>query len=665
MKQKAKGKSAAAQSSHRTTTQTVELSVKENRRLSRIAFYVIVLCGFFLYVNTWNHGYVLDDYSVIKDNKLTTQGVKALPEFFKTGLRDGNFLAEDNLYRPLTKTLFAAEWDLAPDNPSFAHGVNIMMYALLCGFLFFTLLQLMPGQLYLSFIASLIFTFHPIHTEVVANIKSVDEIMSLFLVLASIRAAHVYAREGKTIWLLAAIVAYMMALFTKENAITFLLLIPVTLFFFSDAGMRRHLAIGIGLTVVTMLYLMIHKNVIGMIGVDANTVPVVDNSLLATKSFMEQRMTAIYILGLYIKLLFIPHPLSCDYSFNTIPLVTDFFHTGFILSLVLHLGMLYYAVVNLKKKSIPAYAIWFYLITISVVSNVFALIGTNMADRLVFFPSVGFSLLIAWIFVRYSALLNTSFSFGKLFAKPAILFILTPVLLLFSFKTIERNKDWKSDATLYDQDVKTVPNSAHMLYYHAGMIAKVDSLNKLTPDRRIYALQQAEQELQRALAIYEPFPNVHALLGRVYKDLGKLDKAIFHYERTLQLNANDATSFNNYATCLFTVGNLKAAEVNFKKAMEISPFCYNDAICNLGSVYGVMGNNYLQMGSVDSAKIHFEKAIDYFNQTIACDEHYAKAYKFIGFSYQSLGDTVKANQFFMKFDEVYANNEREGRTNVE
>lgn len=623
--------------------------------LKRSAFILLALIGFLVYSNTLNHGYVLDDFSVIKDNKLTTQGLSAMPQFFKTGLRDGNFLVEDNLYRPITKTVFAAEWQIAPDQPAFAHFVNVISYAFLCGFFFLLLLKLFPGRFYLAFISALVFAVHPIHTEVVANIKSIDEILALMMVFLSMWFAHDFARGGKAKHLLAASLIYLLALFTKENAITFLVLVPLTMYFFTDTSFKRIGTVFGVMGVFTVMYLMIHKSVIGMIGVD--NVPVVDNSLFVTQSFGEQRMTAIYILGLYLKLLLVPHPLSCDYSYNTIPIVSSAAHAGFIISLFIHGGLFVYALLKLKSKNPFAYAILFYLISLSVVSNVFVLIGTNMGERLLFAPSVGFVLAVGLLVERFGGFISErELSFSKLFSRLSFSAILLPVLFAFSYKTIDRNRDWKSDNTLFEADVKTVPNSAHMLYYHAGMIAKPDSLKMMSPDQKMITLQKSEQELLKALQIWEPFPNVHGLIARIYKDMGNYDKAIFHYNRTLSLNNNDPTAFNNLATCYFETGRLPQAEFNFKKAVEISPICYADAMCNLGSVYGTMGEINLQQGKQDSAKIYFDRAIGLFNQTLGCDASYENAYKFLGFTYRTLGDSVKFRDYMFQYDQVVANN---------
>lgn len=609
---------------------------------------MISICGMLIYSNTANHGYVLDDFSVVSQNTITKEGSKAVSKIFKTGYRDGNFTAQDKLYRPLTKAMFAIEYEQSGGKPGLMHVINIISYGLLCGFIFLLILKLLPGQFYIALIASLLFTFHPIHTEVVANIKSRDEIMMLWFILLSIWFAKSYADSGKVKWIIPSALCYFLALFSKESAITYVALLPVTLFFFSKISLQKNGAITGAMVVVTLIYLYIHYSVIGSFKL--SNIPVADNSLLESKDFMVQRMTAIEILGRYLRLMIFPHPLSCDYSFSTIPLVKSAANPGFVISLLIHLGALVYAIINIKKKSVIAYGILFYFITISIVSNVFILIGTNMAERLMFAPSLGFSLLLAGLLVKLLKIekLNPE-NVGQVFTKKTIVwFVLIPVLVLGSIKTYNRNRDWKTISTLFNTDIKTVPNSIHMLYYHAGMISNSDSLAIQTPEKRTETLKLCEKELLKAVDLDSNFIDGHALLGKVYQRMGDFDKAIKHFKKFISLNDQNPVVYNNCGTSYGSIGDLENAKLNFEKAIAISPICYSDALCNLGAVYIFYAEQYLKENKREEAVASYTKSIEYFNKTLECDVNYANAYTYLGVSYNNLGDTAKGSSYTKK-----------------
>src|SRR5678815_608922 len=187
--------------------------------------WLLALFAFLLYANTLGHGYVGDDNLAISQNPNIQHGITGIFKLFTQPYRDQCF--GGCLYRPLTLSFFSLEWMMAPKNPFIGHLMNVIWYAATGALLYLTLKRLMPDQnRAIAFIACLLFITHPVHTEVVANIKSRDEILSLFFVLLSI---HQYAGWYKTNhWksILFAGLAFLAALLSKEGAITATVVFP-------------------------------------------------------------------------------------------------------------------------------------------------------------------------------------------------------------------------------------------------------------------------------------------------------------------------------------------------------------------------------------------------------------------------------------------------------
>jgi Tfp pilus assembly protein PilF len=630
-----------------------ENPVKSKRLVYAIAF-VIAVVGGVLYSNTANHNYNLDDFSVIVDNEFTVKGSEAIGDIFTHGYRTGmNF--EDNLYRPLSKAMFAVEYEKSGGKPELSHKVNILIYSLLCGFIFLLLNRFFPRYFYVSLLASLLFAFHPIHTEVVANIKSRDEMMAMFFMLLGLWYAKSYADSAKKRWMLLTGASFFLALLSKESAITFLGLMPVTLYFFSSAAIDRMAKITGVSTAVAVCYLYIHHSVTGGLGL--TSINIADNSIMATTDFMHQRMTAIEILGRYVSLLCYPHPLSCDYSFNTIPLVTSVANARFLLAFVLHAAGLFFAWRGLKNKEAYSYGILFYLITISIVSNVFMLIGTNMAERLVFLPSLGFCIVIAYLIARITkSMEQIPEKVGDLFGqRPLNWLIIVPILIFFGAKTIDRNKDWKNVKILFDKDVNTVPKSAHMLYYHANMMTNHDTLQTKSEDEKKKIYDLAEKELRSAIKILDLFPEAHSTLAKILQYKGQYREAIQHYEKRLTMNNMDATVYNNLGTCYGFMNITDSAEMNFQIAIEKSRDCYADALVNMATAYINRGALSIQQNQREQAIKHYQTAINYSNQTIACKWDTPLAYKYLGMAYEALGDMEKARKYYLQGEQIQKN----------
>jgi hypothetical protein len=157
--------------------------------------------GFILYANTLGHLYTLDDFSIIKSNWITKGGLKNIGLIFSTEYRFGSWNSVGSLYRPIPLTMFALEWQLSPDNPTLGHVLNALFYALTGWVLWNTwrriLVNYPPA---LVAITVLVFMAHPVHTEVVANIKSRDEILALLFSTLTLRAIWEYIDTDDLKW---------------------------------------------------------------------------------------------------------------------------------------------------------------------------------------------------------------------------------------------------------------------------------------------------------------------------------------------------------------------------------------------------------------------------------------------------------------------------------
>ena len=165
--------------------------------------YGILFClGFLIYANTWTHDYALDDSIVIVDNVFTSKGLSGIKDLFTSDTFYGFFnqSGKDNLvqggrYRPLSLATFALEVELFGMKPGVSHWINSLLYALLGLLVFSVLNRLFKDQrqgVVIAFWSTLLFVVHPLHTEVVANIKGRDEILALGFALLALDSAIKY-----------------------------------------------------------------------------------------------------------------------------------------------------------------------------------------------------------------------------------------------------------------------------------------------------------------------------------------------------------------------------------------------------------------------------------------------------------------------------------------
>jgi len=207
-------------------------------------FFFFFFCGFacffvffffFFFFNTQFHQYVFYDPLAIGKIDLLKKFFFFFPELFVQHYRAGTEGAGASalLYRPLSLVTFAVEWSIAPGSPFLGHLMNVLWYALTVALLFFSLQRLLAGRHWLLAAgAALLFAAHPLHTEVVANIKSRDEILNLFFGTLALYAWARWLERPAFRWLAAALGSYFLALLSKESAVVLLPVFPLAGWFF-------------------------------------------------------------------------------------------------------------------------------------------------------------------------------------------------------------------------------------------------------------------------------------------------------------------------------------------------------------------------------------------------------------------------------------------------
>ncbi|MEO6883668.1 MAG: tetratricopeptide repeat protein [Bacteroidia bacterium] len=489
----------------------------------------IALIGFIFYANSlWNQ-YALDDGIVITKNDYVQQGFKGIGKILTTDAYDsfyrqmnGKQELSGGRYRPLSVITFAIEHQFFGENAFVRHLMNVLFYIASCVLLLYFLQKYLFENLRyssdLAFLTTLIFTIHPIHTEVVANVKSCDEILSFLFIIATFifTFRHQETRSGKDLF--KALLCFFLALLSKEYAVLMIILIPLAFYLTRKKNFSESLFSVLPFLLILTVYLFIRFSVIGGFHHVESTEVLNNPYLYATPS--QKYATEIFVLLKYLKLLIFPWNLSADYSYNEIP-YKDFSDIFVWISLLVYAGIIYAGIVLFKRKNVFAFAIAFYLGFLAMISNFVMDIGATMGERLVYLSSLGFAMVIAGLLIL--ALQKINFSFVK---KQYLLYgFFTIVLILAGFKTMERNAIWKNDITLFTHDVNIVPNSA-LANGNAG--ARYVDLSEMPENKAIekILLQKSIGYLDKSLTIHPHYVNSLLNLGVAYYKLDQPEKAL-------------------------------------------------------------------------------------------------------------------------------------------
>ncbi len=679
-----------------STVKTVD-PLAHKRTISYAAL-ICALFAFLLYANTLGHEYTVDDGTVISNNKITKKGVSAIPEIFTTPYRAGFWERREGLYRPLSVAMFAIEWELAPDNPAPGHWINVLLYSL-TGFLMFHLFASMfrNYSLLLPFFATLIFIAHPLHTEVVANIKSRDEILCLLFSLVTLFWLHKWMLSPKPLYLAGSAITFFLSYLSKENAITLVAIIPLFIWFFSDLSLKSNLKISSVFMGITALYLIIRISVLGALTGSAE-MQLINNSILGAQNYADQLASAFAVMGKYIYLLFVPHPLSFDYSYNQIPVVS-FASAGALAATALCIFLAWRAFAGIGKKDPLSFGLLFFFGTIALVANVLFLIESTMAERFLYMPTVGFAIAITFFALKYTGLLKMTSGRNLLEyfkEKTFVTAMFMVVLVLFSIKTISRNNDWKNNLELLSKDVKTAPNSARIRYAYGSALLIEKALKEEDPTLKNNYLDKSIAQLEKGVAILPNYAEAWNHLGIAYKEKNngpaaiaafekarsfkefkdadfyisaglaygigkKYDQAVADFNRAISIDPSNAEAYNNRGLYLTEKGSIDSALVNFDQAIKLKNDFYQayynkgNALAKAGNFSGAvaqyqesmkfkpgyidallnMGNSYAAMGD-------YKNALNCFQQVEKSEPQNSKVLYNIGITYRILGDEKNA-----------------------
>lgn len=618
--------------------------------------YVVFAFAICLYLPSLTYDFTQDDAIVIYQNDYVRQGLSGFDNIFSSDSFSGFFSGKNNIdlvsggrYRPLSIGLFALVYEIAGLTPWVYHLLAVLIYGLLCLLLFkmFTFVHTSWSQEFqvrFAFIAALLYAAHPIHTEAVANVKGMDEMLAFLFSICSFWACMKYIKDRKLLALLAASICLFLALLSKESAAPMVVIIPLFSFFLvpSDAKKYRHTMIGGLVCVVTFLgYIALRYSVVGIDVTDPPQemmnnpfIKVIGGEYLSF-TIEEKWATILYGIGQYIRLLFVPHPLTHDYYPRHIE-VLSFSDLLVLLSGVMIISLIGLAILGLRKRSMISMMIFFFFATLFLTTNILFPVGTHLSERFLFMPSMGFVAIIA-LGVMQMYRQNRLSRLG---------YVVSGLLLLaYTTKTITRSTVWKDDFTLFTTDVKTSANSAKVRNAAGGaLIAKAQEPSTTETDKHNF-LRQAIEHLEVARHIHPRYVEPALLQANAHLLLGDYDDAINLYEQVLQFDPSKNSAFENLMLAL-----KRGAQKAGGEQRDI-----DTAIRYLTKVLDYQPNDFealALMGTAQGSKGQHSQAIIYYERAISVNPDIALTYVNLGVAQLNVGNEVSANENFRRALEI-------------
>ena len=517
-----------------------------------------------LYFQSLKAPLLFDDIEQIVQNK-TIQNIET---FISDTLAIKPYYDKRYHYRPIVYASLALNYTLGKFNPIGYRIFNILIHILVtfCVFLltYKIIKQLDPNSShFFPLCVAIIFTVHPMHTEAVTYIiHREDSLATLFYLTALL--SFLSAEKNKTILgYIACISSFILGLLCKEIVFTLPIIIFLMDYFILQSKNYKKILekkyfylflIGITTLFIVLRFFALNWNF--------------NWQKIASETWVPSTYAQIqpYIILNYLQLLLIPIGQSIDHFFTPL---NQWFHWKFILPSTFHFLLLSSAIIyykNNKKYSdlILWGTLWFY-ITLLPSSSIYP-IHDVMADRRVYLPGIGFSIILSTLFflffkVNLSENLSDQNSKNK---KWMIFTILLYSIILGGF-TLYRNHLYNEPYKLWEEAVYLYPQNAR---------AHVNLGNEYAQQEKN---QLAIEQYFKAIQLIPTFRIAHMNIGSLYKKLGhqsyqsgEVQRAINFYQQAMWHHPFLPNLYLEIGEIFYAQGNINRAKKFFEKEIEIN-----------------------------------------------------------------------------------------------
>ncbi|ALC41109.1 CG4050 [Drosophila busckii] len=654
-----------------------------------VEFLCICIACVLCYYNSTQCGLVFDDISAIRDNKDLRPSTPLrnvfLNDFWGTPMHKEQ---SHKSYRPLTVLTFRLNYLLHALHPFGYHFVNLLLHIVVCLLFRRVCRQLLrqcasacskPNTC--AFVAALLFAVHPVHTEAVTGVVGRAELLSSICFLcAFLSYAHAtsQATPRRTNWPALCLgfgVCLLASMLCKEQGITvagicvvyelFVVqqLRPLHLFQFvlrlfeeqppakaaaaapaASTHARRWSSllwkrlVFIGCITVALLVARVY-----VMGSQLPIFTRFDNPASAEATPVRQ-LTYAYLIYLNCWLLICPSLLCCDWTMGTVPVLEGFGDTRNLATLCTFLGLAALAIKacvtrNLPQSRLLLMCLGWLVLPFLPASNLFFPVGFVVAERILYMPSMGYCLLVAYGYQQFHERLR-----GHLARMVKALLVL--LLLSHALKTYQRNWDWRSEYTLFMSGIHVNQRNAK-LYNNVGHALENEA-----------QYEEALLYFQQAVHIQQDDIGAHINVGRTYNNLKLYKEAEQAYMRAKSLfpQAKPGVSYHariapNYLNVFINLANLIAKN---QTRLEEADHLYRQAI----SMRSDYVQAYINRGDILMKLNRTAQAQEVYEQALLYDSDNADIYYNLGVVFLEQGKSQQAHVYFNKAIELYPQHEQ-------
>lgn len=527
------------------------IPVGSEHLVNRYGALALALFAFLLYCPTVLNDWSFDDILVANPNY--DLGLKGLwPTLTDYYIKQEGFNFE---YRPVAQATLIIERALVGESPAFHHLMNAALYGLNIWLVFGLLVRLGLSSL-LSFIITLLYVVHPVHTEVVASIKNREELLSFVFSAASFKAWLRWARTDKHLMAFVGVGLFALAILTKKSCLPFIGIIPLGVILTTkEKGIAKAGAAFVSLALCTAFLIMAVQQWLPNVVRD---IMFIENPIVAETGLAVRFNFAMATLWFYVKLMFWPFPLCFYYGYNTLPIPHSADLTV-LASFALHLCSFLFSVRALIRREAIGFFGLAYLIGMVLYSNT-VLVNTGIVtERSLYVPSLFFIAFVISIIGRMPFL-----------QRPQLIVLSSVLVLIPSIGwTVVRSLQWKNAVTLMERDANYVRNSAQA-NFNLGDVYWMKGEKTTDSLARNGYFKKAVVAYERSLMVRENLFVPHLRIGQnAAFDLGKMEKGLHHLKRAVEIDPHSAEAHYLLGTAYLISGGSDKAEIEYGRTLSL------------------------------------------------------------------------------------------------
>jgi tetratricopeptide (TPR) repeat protein len=600
----------------------------------------VAFAVFLLYSNTFNVPFQFDDSVNIVKNP----AIQDFSYFLDTSKVE-SMNSSYELNRPIFKTryigylTFALNYALGGLDVRGYHLVNILIHIVNSMLLYWLLFLIFKSPYFLrngnaASVSSggrnliivftvLLFASHPLQTQAITYIvQRFASLTAMFYLLTMVlyvkfrlsqgdKAAGAEIKLFRLSYYAVSLLSAVLAMKTKELAVTIPVMLTVIEFMFFEGTTRRRVLYLLPFLLATLIIPLSLSGTRLWSEMDAGLDEAAANISGAKGDISrgDYLLTQFRVIVTYLRLLLFPAGQNLDYDY---PIYTSFLSpaviTSFIfLSAIVILGAVLWRLSGDRKGEsgwrlrLISFGIFWFFVTIAPESSIIP-INDVIFEHRVYLPSAGFFLVLTSSLELFIS--RWEYKFSAL--RKVIASLLLLIIAGLSAATYVRNMIWTDKVTLWEDVVKKSPYKARPHNILGSIYASQNRIDEavqqfkeaIAVDPRTYEAhyslgvaylglgrtEDAINEYKAALSLKMDYAEAHFNLGVCYSKLGRVEEAIKAYQMAIMIHPDSANAYNNLGNAYSKQGRMEAAVAEYRNALKYKPDFF-EAHYNLGSVY--------------------------------------------------------------------------------